>query len=161
MINSDLLRISFSYSPSLALILSNFGLRPMVYGKCWWLWAHNQFAIISITDDDLSLLKWCSSTQIRQSGNVDCMTTMTSWLSVCHLLQFFALGGFPNASLFPFASMVVKTNDGRSIDIAGPTMEKALQYLPTAGLPELVTWLKKLQVSCCVSWSSLFSKFAF
>ena len=86
---------------------------------------------------------------------------MGSCQSVCHLLQFFAQGGFPNASLFPFASMVVKTNDGRSIDIAGPTMEKALQYLPTAGLPELVTWLKKLQVSCCVSWNSLFSKFAF
>jgi kynurenine/2-aminoadipate aminotransferase len=42
--------------------------------------------------------------------------------------------------------MVVKTNDGRSIDIEGATMKKALQYLPTAGLPELVTWLKKLQV---------------
>ena len=56
------------------------------------------------------------------------------------------VGGFPNANLFPFAAMVVKTTDGRTINIEGAKMKRALQYLPTAGLPELVTWMKNLQV---------------
>ena len=46
--------------------------------------------------------------------------------------------------------MVVQTTDGRSLAIEGQKMRRALQYLPTAGLPELVTWLKKLQVNIII-----------
>jgi hypothetical protein len=53
--------------------------------------------------------------------------------------------------------MVVQTTDGRSLSIEGPKMRRALQYLPTAGLPELVTWLKKLQVKITHSLEILYS----
>jgi len=47
--------------------------------------------------------------------------------------------------MFPFASLTVQTNDGQTLSIEGAKMKRALQYLPTDGLPELVSWLKNLQ----------------
>lgn len=54
-------------------------------------------------------------------------------------------GGFPNPEMFPFVKASIETTDGTSINLEGASLRKALQYLPTAGLPELVTWLSRLQ----------------
>ncbi|KAF0687174.1 Aste57867_21030 [Aphanomyces stellatus] len=47
-------------------------------------------------------------------------------------------GGMPNPSTFPFDSMSIKLKSGQTLDLRGPTLQQALQYSPTPGLPELV-----------------------
>lgn len=54
-------------------------------------------------------------------------------------------GGFPNPAMFPFTKTVIETSDGHTISLEGKELQRALQYLPTQGLPELVNWLKDLQ----------------
>jgi len=54
-------------------------------------------------------------------------------------------GGFPNPAMFPFVKTVIETIDGQTISLEGQELQKALQYLPTQGLPALVNWLKDLQ----------------
>ncbi len=54
-------------------------------------------------------------------------------------------GGFPNPDMFPFKKASIETADGHSIVLDGAKLKKSLQYLPTAGLPDLVKWLKDLQ----------------
>ena len=55
-------------------------------------------------------------------------------------------GGMPNPKLFPFKKMTVQLKDDTtSISLSGTKMEQALQYLPTGGLPSLVSQLKTLQ----------------
>ncbi|ETW01883.1 hypothetical protein, variant [Aphanomyces invadans] len=47
-------------------------------------------------------------------------------------------GGMPNPTTFPFESMSIKLKSGQTMDLRGPTLQQALQYSPTPGLPELV-----------------------
>ncbi|KAI5167819.1 kynurenine/alpha-aminoadipate aminotransferase, mitochondrial isoform X1 [Manis pentadactyla] len=54
--------------------------------------------------------------------------------------------GAPNPSTFPFQAAVVTTHDGRAVRLDGARMARALQYSPSAGIPELLSWLKQLQV---------------
>ncbi|KAM5193716.1 kynurenine/alpha-aminoadipate aminotransferase, mitochondrial isoform 2-T2 [Mantella aurantiaca] len=54
-------------------------------------------------------------------------------------------GGIPNPNTFPFKTASVTLNDGTTIEIGENLMKKALQYSATAGIPELVSWLKELQ----------------
>ncbi|XP_040573353.1 kynurenine/alpha-aminoadipate aminotransferase, mitochondrial [Lepeophtheirus salmonis] len=56
--------------------------------------------------------------------------------------------GMPNAELFPFMEAKIKLKDEKNttLTIEGAKMNKALQYLPTQGLPELVETIKKLQL---------------
>lgn len=54
-------------------------------------------------------------------------------------------GGYPNPAMFPFAKATIESVDGHSFVLEGPALQKALQYLPTPGLPTLVSWLKTLQ----------------
>uniref|UniRef100_F6ZL38 Kynurenine/alpha-aminoadipate aminotransferase, mitochondrial n=1 Tax=Xenopus tropicalis TaxID=8364 RepID=F6ZL38_XENTR len=54
-------------------------------------------------------------------------------------------GGVPNPDTFPLKSASVNLSDGTKIDIGSTLMKRALQYSATAGVPELITWLKDLQ----------------
>jgi kynurenine/2-aminoadipate aminotransferase len=55
--------------------------------------------------------------------------------------------GFPNPELFPISRATFETRDGDSIVLDGPKMIRALQYSGSPGFPDLIEWLKKLQVS--------------
>ncbi|KAK2498230.1 hypothetical protein MC885_016261 [Smutsia gigantea] len=54
--------------------------------------------------------------------------------------------GSPNPSTFPFKAAEVTTHDGKAVRLDGARMARALQYSPSAGIPELLSWLKQLQV---------------
>ncbi|KAJ3127566.1 hypothetical protein HK098_006095 [Nowakowskiella sp. JEL0407] len=54
-------------------------------------------------------------------------------------------GGNPNPSTFPFSSMSFTLKNGETIVISDDELRKGLQYSPTNGLPDLVSWLKNLQ----------------
>ncbi|CAH1776805.1 unnamed protein product [Owenia fusiformis] len=54
-------------------------------------------------------------------------------------------GGMPNPELFPFQEADIKLRDGSTLKIDSSTMKTALQYGPTQGNAELITWMKKLQ----------------
>jgi len=56
-------------------------------------------------------------------------------------------GGFPNPDLFPFKSVDIEVAGGKPISLSGKAMQQALQYLPTNGLPSLLTQLKDLQLA--------------
>lgn len=54
--------------------------------------------------------------------------------------------GSPNPNTFPFKTAVITTKQGNTIRFDEEVMKRALQYSPTAGIPELLSWLKQLQV---------------
>ncbi|XP_059501025.1 kynurenine/alpha-aminoadipate aminotransferase, mitochondrial isoform X3 [Stegostoma tigrinum] len=54
-------------------------------------------------------------------------------------------GGMPNPSLFPFETATFTINDGQQINFSQETMKRALQYSSSAGIPELISWMKELQ----------------
>ncbi|XP_036916312.1 kynurenine/alpha-aminoadipate aminotransferase, mitochondrial isoform X1 [Sturnira hondurensis] len=54
--------------------------------------------------------------------------------------------GSPNPNMFPFKTAVITTNDGKVIQFDEEIMKKALQYSQSAGIPELLSWLKELQL---------------
>lgn len=54
--------------------------------------------------------------------------------------------GSPNPNTFPFKTAVITTKQGNTIQFDEEVMKRALQYSPTAGIPELLSWLKQLQV---------------
>ncbi|KAM9579479.1 kynurenine/alpha-aminoadipate aminotransferase, mitochondrial isoform 2-T2 [Guaruba guarouba] len=54
-------------------------------------------------------------------------------------------GGAPNPDLFPFKKATVATGHGSAIEIGEELMKRALQYSASAGVPELVSWLKNFQ----------------
>ncbi|KAI9098215.1 pyridoxal phosphate-dependent transferase [Phlyctochytrium arcticum] len=59
-------------------------------------------------------------------------------------------GGNPNPTTFPYESMsftLKKEAGGGEIHIPPQDLQKALQYSPTNGIPEFVSWLKDLQSS--------------
>ena len=55
-------------------------------------------------------------------------------------------GGLPNPAMFPFKASALTIKDGTTVNIDGPAMDAALQYLPTQGLAELVGRLRNWQV---------------
>ena len=60
------------------------------------------------------------------------------------------LAGKPNASTFPFSSFSFTSRSPvddkeQAITIDGASLDEALQYGPTAGMPRLITWLEGLQ----------------
>ncbi|XP_070553938.1 kynurenine/alpha-aminoadipate aminotransferase, mitochondrial-like isoform X2 [Ptychodera flava] len=55
--------------------------------------------------------------------------------------------GMPNTEMFPFQEATFKLMDGTSLTVDKTLMKKALQYSATQGLPDLIEWLKKLQVA--------------
>ena len=54
-------------------------------------------------------------------------------------------GGFPNPEMFPFTDLTIKVANGNPINLSGPALQSALQYLPTNGHPTLLGQLKTLQ----------------
>ncbi|XP_037614564.1 kynurenine/alpha-aminoadipate aminotransferase, mitochondrial isoform X2 [Sebastes umbrosus] len=54
-------------------------------------------------------------------------------------------GGAPNPNTFPFQLASIKVKNGQTITFDETTMKKALQYSSSNGIPELLTWMKKLQ----------------
>ncbi|XP_074807251.1 kynurenine/alpha-aminoadipate aminotransferase, mitochondrial-like isoform X3 [Natator depressus] len=56
-------------------------------------------------------------------------------------------GGMPNPNYFPFKTASFTIEDGTTIEIGEALMKRALQYSTTEGIPELLSWLKDLQMS--------------
>uniref|UniRef100_H0WY88 Kynurenine/alpha-aminoadipate aminotransferase, mitochondrial n=1 Tax=Otolemur garnettii TaxID=30611 RepID=H0WY88_OTOGA len=54
--------------------------------------------------------------------------------------------GSPNPRMFPFKTAIITMEDGTTIQFGEEIMKRALQYSQTAGIPELLSWLKQLQV---------------
>ncbi|XP_060988091.1 kynurenine/alpha-aminoadipate aminotransferase, mitochondrial-like [Dama dama] len=54
--------------------------------------------------------------------------------------------GLPNPNMFPFKTAVITTENRKVIQFDEELMKKALQYSQSAGIPELLSWLKQLQV---------------
>ncbi|NWV40794.1 AADAT protein, partial [Grantiella picta] len=54
-------------------------------------------------------------------------------------------GGVPNPSVFPFKRATVDIGHGTPIEIGEDLMKRALQYSASAGIPELLSWLKDFQ----------------
>ena len=71
---------------------------------------------------------------------------MSALLAKCGPNMIPLYGGMPNPEMFPFKSATVEISDGSKIEVAGAEMASALQYLPTYGHGELVTWLKNWQI---------------
>ncbi|XP_020661172.2 kynurenine/alpha-aminoadipate aminotransferase, mitochondrial [Pogona vitticeps] len=55
-------------------------------------------------------------------------------------------GGMPNADYFPIKAASISLRDGTTIDIGEQLMKKALQYSPSEGIQELLSWLYELQM---------------
>ncbi|NXJ10448.1 AADAT protein, partial [Odontophorus gujanensis] len=56
-------------------------------------------------------------------------------------------GGAPNPAVFPFKKATIATGHGHAIEIGEDLMKRALQYSASAGIPELLSWLKNFQRS--------------
>ncbi|XP_066487975.1 kynurenine/alpha-aminoadipate aminotransferase, mitochondrial-like [Tiliqua scincoides] len=56
-------------------------------------------------------------------------------------------GGAPNPNTFPFQAASITIGDGTTVEIGKDLMKRALQYSASAGIPELLSWLKNLQKS--------------
>lgn len=54
--------------------------------------------------------------------------------------------GSPNPNTFPFNTAVITIKNGKPIQFDEEMMKRALQYSQSAGIPELLSWLKELQV---------------
>nr|XP_028600125.1 kynurenine/alpha-aminoadipate aminotransferase, mitochondrial isoform X2 [Podarcis muralis] len=54
-------------------------------------------------------------------------------------------GGAPNPNTFPFKTASITIGDGTTVEIGEDLMKRALQYSASAGIPELLSWLKDLQ----------------
>lgn len=70
---------------------------------------------------------------------------MTGLLAKASPSVIFLATGLPNPELFPFDAATLSLKDGRSINVSSATMNKALQYGPTPGFPDLVKQLRNLQ----------------
>ncbi|ELK24903.1 PREDICTED: kynurenine/alpha-aminoadipate aminotransferase, mitochondrial isoform X1 [Myotis davidii] len=54
--------------------------------------------------------------------------------------------GSPNPNTFPFKTAAITIDNGKTIQFDEQIMKRALQYSESAGIPELLSWLKQLQV---------------
>ncbi|KAK9398999.1 kynurenine/alpha-aminoadipate aminotransferase mitochondrial [Crotalus adamanteus] len=54
-------------------------------------------------------------------------------------------GGAPNSNMFPFRTATIIIKDETRVEIKEELMKRALQYSASAGIPELLSWLKDLQ----------------
>ena len=83
---------------------------------------------------------------LSQGRQPSLIREMTKIMSTAPPEMISMAGGMPNPKLFPFKKMTVQLKDNTSsISLSGTKMEQALQYLPTGGLPSLVSQLKTLQ----------------
>lgn len=54
--------------------------------------------------------------------------------------------GSPNPKMFPFKTSIITVENGKPIHFNEESMHRALQYSQSAGIPELLSWLKELQI---------------
>ncbi|CAH6787311.1 kynurenine/alpha-aminoadipate aminotransferase, mitochondrial isoform X1 [Phodopus roborovskii] len=54
--------------------------------------------------------------------------------------------GSPNPNMFPFKTATFTVENGNTIHFEKDTIKRALQYSPSYGIPELLSWLKQLQI---------------
>ncbi|XP_026534663.1 kynurenine/alpha-aminoadipate aminotransferase, mitochondrial isoform X1 [Notechis scutatus] len=54
-------------------------------------------------------------------------------------------GGAPNPNTFPFKTATIIIKDETRVEIKEELMKRALQYSASAGIPELLSWLRDLQ----------------
>ncbi|XP_006902196.1 PREDICTED: kynurenine/alpha-aminoadipate aminotransferase, mitochondrial [Elephantulus edwardii] len=54
--------------------------------------------------------------------------------------------GAPNPNTFPFKTATITIENGKPIQFEEEKMKRALQYSQSAGIPELLTWLRQLQI---------------
>ncbi|XP_059100567.1 kynurenine/alpha-aminoadipate aminotransferase, mitochondrial [Peromyscus eremicus] len=54
--------------------------------------------------------------------------------------------GSPNPSMFPFKKATFTVENGDTIQFEGDVIQRALQYSPSYGIPELLSWLKQFQI---------------
>ncbi|XP_014645367.1 PREDICTED: kynurenine/alpha-aminoadipate aminotransferase, mitochondrial isoform X1 [Ceratotherium simum simum] len=54
--------------------------------------------------------------------------------------------GAPNPNMFPFKTAAITVENGETIQFDEEMMKRALQYSASAGIPELLSWLKQLQI---------------
>ncbi|XP_075866834.1 kynurenine/alpha-aminoadipate aminotransferase, mitochondrial isoform X1 [Microcebus murinus] len=71
---------------------------------------------------------------------------MTDLLSRAPKSVISLAAGSPNPNLFPFKTAAITVEGGKTIQFGEEMMKRALQYSPSAGIPELLSWLKQLQV---------------
>ncbi|XP_053111681.1 kynurenine/alpha-aminoadipate aminotransferase, mitochondrial-like isoform X2 [Hemicordylus capensis] len=55
-------------------------------------------------------------------------------------------GGMPNPDSFPIKAASISLVDGTTLEIREQLMKRALQYCPTNGIHELLSWLEDLQM---------------
>uniref|UniRef100_A0A8C2MBL8 Kynurenine/alpha-aminoadipate aminotransferase, mitochondrial n=1 Tax=Cricetulus griseus TaxID=10029 RepID=A0A8C2MBL8_CRIGR len=54
--------------------------------------------------------------------------------------------GSPNPTMFPFKTATFTVENGNTIQFKEDMIKRALQYSPSYGIPELLSWLKQLQI---------------
>ncbi|KAM4836771.1 kynurenine/alpha-aminoadipate aminotransferase, mitochondrial isoform 2-T2 [Thomomys bottae] len=54
--------------------------------------------------------------------------------------------GYPNPHAFPFKTATITIRHGTAIHLDEKLMSRALQYSPSSGIPELISWLKEFQI---------------
>ncbi|ORY74220.1 PLP-dependent transferase [Neocallimastix californiae] len=69
--------------------------------------------------------------------------TLQSYLSIPNMISL--SGGMPNPETFPYKNMSFRMHNGEKITLGEANLRRALQYSGTAGFPELIDWLRKLQ----------------
>jgi len=69
--------------------------------------------------------------------------TLQSYLSIPNMISL--SGGMPNPETFPYKNMSFRMQNGERITVGEANLKRALQYSGTAGFPELIDWLRKLQ----------------
>lgn len=87
------------------------------------------------------------SKYISKSSNLrkpSAIRALQKYLTLPGMISFG--GGNPNPETFPFESFSIKLKSGQSINVPPSEIQKALQYSPTSGIPDLVEWIKDLQV---------------
>ncbi|VVC94946.1 unnamed protein product [Leptidea sinapis] len=82
----------------------------------------------------------------RSSKREPAMTRSLTSLSYKIGKQMISLAeGMPNEDIFPFSHLEIKTKSGGKIILKDKELAKALQYVPSQGLPELLAILRKFQ----------------
>ena len=83
--------------------------------------------------------------QISSARQPSLIREMTRILAAASKEMIPLSGGFPNPAMFPFTNITVSVPNTAPIELSGPDLTSALQYLPTNGHPGLLQQLRDLQ----------------
>ena len=83
--------------------------------------------------------------QISSGRQPSLIREMTRILAAASKEMIPLSGGFPNPAMFPVTNITVSVPNTAPIDLSGPDLTSALQYLPTNGHPGLLQQLRDLQ----------------